>query len=317
MCLPLKRYGASAGFRLAYGAALWSLYTSAVGSGGCYKPEKEGGAKEDRKICKERHIWMETENDEEWENRNRKRGGDRDRGDADKGDGKEGYVDREGERACREEGDSKVKSGPFKSFLFCVMGGRFSEGTNFSDALARLLLLVGLPFPNIKDSVFNLHKMHYDKQCNEGMKSAAAAVGAAAVTASAVGNDPAGPVQEAQQQRLLKQQLQKQLQQQQQQQEPPDYGLLRCMVTVNQTIGRAIRHSKDYAAVLLVDERYASPKIQQLLPLWLQKTVETFTPAITQPPQQELPQQQRLQLQEKRLLAQRLEKFFLSAEGIK
>ena len=41
------------------------------------------------------------------------------------------------------------------------------------------------------------------------------------------------------------------------------------MKAVNQSIGRAIRHEKDFAAIILLDERFSSPKIQQKLPDWI------------------------------------------------
>jgi chromosome transmission fidelity protein 1 len=41
------------------------------------------------------------------------------------------------------------------------------------------------------------------------------------------------------------------------------------MRAVNQSIGRAIRHANDYATILLVDRRYAGPKIKGKLPKWI------------------------------------------------
>lgn len=44
-----------------------------------------------------------------------------------------------------------------------------------------------------------------------------------------------------------------------------------CLKAVNQSIGRAIRHRGDYAALLLVDRRYATPRIAAKLPGWIRE----------------------------------------------
>ncbi|CAK7270402.1 ATP-dependent DNA helicase chl1 [Sporothrix epigloea] len=42
-----------------------------------------------------------------------------------------------------------------------------------------------------------------------------------------------------------------------------------CMRAVNQSIGRAIRHRGDYAAIVLLDQRFRSPRIRARLPAWI------------------------------------------------
>lgn len=47
-----------------------------------------------------------------------------------------------------------------------------------------------------------------------------------------------------------------------------------CMRAVNQCIGRAIRHRGDYAAILMVDRRYGSPRVQAKLPGWIRGSLK-------------------------------------------
>jgi chromosome transmission fidelity protein 1 len=52
-----------------------------------------------------------------------------------------------------------------------------------------------------------------------------------------------------------------------------------CMRAVNQSIGRAIRHSKDYAAIVLVDERYQNLGIVNRLPGWIKSNYDSSNEA--------------------------------------
>ncbi|SMN19110.1 similar to Saccharomyces cerevisiae YPL008W CHL1 Probable DNA helicase involved in sister-chromatid cohesion and genome integrity [Maudiozyma saulgeensis] len=47
-----------------------------------------------------------------------------------------------------------------------------------------------------------------------------------------------------------------------------------CMKAVNQSVGRAIRHANDYAAIYLLDKRYATENIKQKLSLWVRKRIQ-------------------------------------------
>jgi Rad3-related DNA helicase len=49
------------------------------------------------------------------------------------------------------------------AILFAVCRGKISEGLDFGDATARAVLIVGVPFPNLKDMKVSL-KMEYNTQ---------------------------------------------------------------------------------------------------------------------------------------------------------
>ncbi|EPT25509.1 helicase, putative [Toxoplasma gondii ME49] len=191
---------------------------------------------------------------------------------------------------------------PPKAALFCVMNGALSEGVNFHDSLARLLVLVGLPFPSIKDPEFQLRAAFFssvlertqrnaDTHASVGEKresdttrveknvdktdSGAARFRAAQTTAqeNSVHGRGGNRSMDAEASTVRK------LERKPRCAEPTpngrtSYGLLHCLQTVNQTIGRAIRHSQDYAAVLLVDCRYTAKHIETLLSPWIREALD-------------------------------------------
>jgi len=110
------------------------------------------------------------------------------------------------------------------AILFCVVGGKMSEGINFANDMARCVFIVGLPYPDITDPELKEKMALLDKEHREKKVSISG----------------------------------------------QDYYQNLCMRAVNQSIGRAIRHAKDYAAIVLADSRYATdPRVWKGLPEWL------------------------------------------------
>lgn len=115
------------------------------------------------------------------------------------------------------------------AILLCVINGKMSEGINFADDICRGVLLCGLPFPDITDSILQEKMQLLDKEFKKNKMS---------ITGQA-------------------------------------YYENLCMRSVNQSIGRAIRHINDYAAIMLADVRYSTDfKIWNKLPLWLRSGKE-------------------------------------------
>ena len=117
--------------------------------------------------------------------------------------------------------------------LLSVINGKLSEGINFSDALGRAVIVIGLPFPNIQSAQWRA-KLEYIEQSTMKRSGGNVAKGKEASR---------------------------------------DFYENACMRAVNQSIGRAIRHRADYAAILLLDKRYAggSGRIEEKLPEWIRQ----------------------------------------------
>ena len=110
------------------------------------------------------------------------------------------------------------------AILLCVINGKMSEGINFANDMARCVLIVGLPYPDITDPELKEKMQLLDKDSKQNKQSISGS----------------------------------------------SYYQNLCMRAVNQSIGRAIRHINDYAAIVLADVRYVSdPRIWTKLPDWL------------------------------------------------
>lgn len=122
------------------------------------------------------------------------------------------------------------------ALLLSVVGGKMSEGINFSDRLGRCVIVVGLPYPNIASPDWKA-KLEYIESATEARLVSG---GQSKVDATAQAKQAAR-----------------------------DFYENACMRAVNQSIGRAIRHRGDYAAIILVDRRYGTDRIRSKLPGWI------------------------------------------------
>ncbi|KUI62493.1 ATP-dependent RNA helicase chl1 [Cytospora mali] len=128
------------------------------------------------------------------------------------------------------------------ALLLSVVGGKMSEGINFSDRLGRCVVIIGLPYPNINSPEW--------KARIEYIESATVA----RLTSPTSDTNPS----------MTKEQATTQAKQ-----VARDFYENACMRAVNQSIGRAIRHRGDYSAIILVDRRFGTERIRGKLPGWI------------------------------------------------
>ncbi|EFX04078.1 dead domain containing protein [Grosmannia clavigera kw1407] len=119
------------------------------------------------------------------------------------------------------------------ALLFSVVGGKMSEGINFADRLGRCVVIVGLPFPNPHAPDWKARMQYIEATARDANSNSS-------------DSTSLSPAQQAR-----------------------DFYENACMRAVNQSIGRAIRHRADYAAIILADHRFATPRIRNKLPAWI------------------------------------------------
>ena len=145
---------------------------------------------------------------------------------------------------------------PRGAILFAVISGSLSEGINFSDALGRLIAVVGLPFPNPSSSTWQA-KMEFVKQRALRDASVAASTSSSIDLQRASAKTTQASVESSKMAQAAAQQ----------------HTLATTMRAVNQSIGRAIRHKDDWAAILLLDKRYGRKDVLEQLPPWIARSM--------------------------------------------
>lgn len=115
-----------------------------------------------------------------------------------------------------------------RAVLFGVFRGKVSEGIDFADENARAVVLVGLPFPSIKDQRSPSFSV-------AGVGADLRAAGRS-VTLKREFNDSRAPA-------LMS---------------GSAWYSLQAFRALNQALGRGIRHINDWCAMILVDSRHAN-----------------------------------------------------------
>ncbi|KAK8054330.1 hypothetical protein PG996_013631 [Apiospora saccharicola] len=130
------------------------------------------------------------------------------------------------------------------ALLLSVVGGKMSEGINFSDRLGRCVIIVGLPYPNINSPDWKARIEYIETTTTSRLLAAndehSGKPSISKPDATAKAKDAAR-----------------------------DFYENACMRAVNQSIGRAIRHKGDYAAIVLLDRRFGADRIRRKLPGWI------------------------------------------------
>ena len=141
--------------------------------------------------------------------------------------------------------------------LFSVVGGKMSEGINFSDRLGRCVVIVGLPFPNINSAEWKAKMEYIETSTVERLQAEIQSQEQAEAQADGHGRTA---------EKLTKEEMVRRGKE-----EAREFYENACMRAVNQSVGRAIRHQGDYAAIVMVDRRFEGERVRGKLPGWIRE----------------------------------------------
>jgi len=132
--------------------------------------------------------------------------------------------------SCANNKHSNKKGG----VLFSVLRGSSSEGIDFSDDKARMVIVVGIPYPNLGDIKVNLKKEYLEEYLRNPTRNQNIKVR---------GNE----------------------------------WYENCAIkSVNQALGRVIRHANDYGTMVLIDSRYNGGQIERKFSKWIRDNLKYY-----------------------------------------
>ncbi|KAI9643184.1 ATP-dependent DNA helicase chl1 [Ciborinia camelliae] len=156
-----------------------------------------------------------------------------------------------------EKGNGNEKTNGNGAILFSVVGGKLSEGINFSDDLGRCVIIVGLPFANAQTAEWKRRLRFIEEGAVRRLTSLSH-------SENEKEKEKEGENNERHDEMMIQRKAK---------QEAREFLENNCMRAVNQCVGRAIRHRGDWAAILLLDQRYKGVRIQEKLAGWIREVV--------------------------------------------
>lgn len=149
---------------------------------------------------------------------------------------------------CKEERNNKKFKNSFNQFLsnyqtkgaifFGVTSGKLSEGIDFTDEMARMVMIIGVPFPSIKDLRIEGKKEYLDKIKSEKKKQKV---------------EKANSLFDGNQ-----------------------WYFVSALRATNQAIGRIIRHKKDFGSIIMIDQRYSYNNYRKEISNWVSKEIKVY-----------------------------------------
>ena len=146
------------------------------------------------------------------------------------------------------------------ALLLSVISGSLSEGINFSDSLGRAVIAVGLPYPNPHSAIWKAKLQHVEETYLKQHLNTANKSNPPHIPSNPSMTPPTTPASAGAKAKAKS--------------AAREFYENTTLRSINQAIGRAIRHKNDYAAILLVDRRWESERLRRKLPGWIRGVME-------------------------------------------
>ena len=151
------------------------------------------------------------------------------------------------------------------AILLAVCRGKASEGIDFSDAMCRCVIIIGIPYAPFTDLKISLRRQYLDKRAKqqEELNERLAVAAARGQDLLLVRRDdlPLASMTNIQSAPL----------------NGSEWYTINAHRAVNQSVGRVIRHKNDFGTILLMDERYTAISSIQRLSKWMQPFYRPMT----------------------------------------